>query len=141
MYRGSAYILLGRWIDANDHMYIENLAVDEKQCPPFCQRFFFLGGVYPVLSSALYFSCPMPTYNPACWRQKGTLGVKSVKRVTHITFRFSKLMLHFRPGYCCVLHCTALHWTATATALQCNCTALRCTAMQCTVWRFCAKSY
>ena len=51
MYRGSAYILLGRWIDAyNDHMYVENLAVDEKQCPPFCQRF---GGVYPFLSSAL----------------------------------------------------------------------------------------
>ena len=50
VYRGSAYILLGRWIDANDHMYIENLAIDEKQCPPFCQRF---GGVYPFLSSAL----------------------------------------------------------------------------------------
>ena len=46
VYRGSAYILLGRWIDANDHMYIENLAVDEKQCPPFRQRFG--GGVYPL---------------------------------------------------------------------------------------------
>ena len=46
MYRGSAYILLGRWIDANDHMYIENLAVDEKQCPPFRQRFGG-GGVPP----------------------------------------------------------------------------------------------
>ena len=54
MYRGSAYILLGRWIYANDHMYIENLAVNEKQCPPFCQPFFFFfgGGVYPFLSSA-----------------------------------------------------------------------------------------
>ena len=50
VYRGSAYILLGRWIDANDHMYIENLAVDEKQCPPFCRRFG--GGVYPFFSSA-----------------------------------------------------------------------------------------
>ena len=38
MYRGSAYVQLGRWVDANDHMYIENLAVDEKQCPPLCQR-------------------------------------------------------------------------------------------------------
>ena len=28
VYRGRAYILRGRWIDANDHMYIENLAVD-----------------------------------------------------------------------------------------------------------------
>ena len=37
MYRGSAYNLLGRWVDANDHMYIENLAVDEKKCPPFCR--------------------------------------------------------------------------------------------------------
>ena len=44
VYRGCAYILLGRWIDANDHMYIENLAVDEMQFPPFCQRF---RGVYP----------------------------------------------------------------------------------------------
>ena len=43
VYRGSAYILLGRWIDASDHMYVENLAVVEKQYPPFCQR--FLGGV------------------------------------------------------------------------------------------------
>ena len=50
MYRGSAYILLGRWSDANDHMSIENLAVDENMCPPFCQWF---GGVYPFLSSAL----------------------------------------------------------------------------------------
>ena len=49
LYRGSAYILLGRWIDANDLMYIESLAVDEKQCPPFCHRF---GGGYPILSSA-----------------------------------------------------------------------------------------
>ena len=24
----------------DDHTYIKNLAVDEKQCPPFCQRFF-----------------------------------------------------------------------------------------------------
>ena len=39
---------MGRWIDANDHMYIENLAVDDKQCPPFRQRFFFWGGVYPL---------------------------------------------------------------------------------------------
>ena len=35
--RGSANIVLGRWIDADDHMYIENLAAGEKQCPPFCQ--------------------------------------------------------------------------------------------------------
>ena len=52
MYRGSAYVQLGRWVDANDHMYIENLAVDEKQCPPFCHTF---RGVYPLLSSVLYF--------------------------------------------------------------------------------------
>ena len=44
MYRGSAYILLGRRIDANDHMHIENFAVDEKQRPPFCQNVL---GVYP----------------------------------------------------------------------------------------------
>ena len=48
---GSAYILLGRWIDAYDHMYVDNLAVDEKQCPPFCQRFW---GAYPFLSSAFF---------------------------------------------------------------------------------------
>ena len=34
-YRGSAYIVLGCWIDAEDHMHIEHLAVGEKQCPPF----------------------------------------------------------------------------------------------------------
>ena len=28
------YILQGRLIDVNDHMYVENLAVDEKQYPP-----------------------------------------------------------------------------------------------------------
>ena len=39
-YRGSAHILLGCWID--DHMYIENLVVGEKQCSPFGQRF---GGI------------------------------------------------------------------------------------------------
>ena len=33
----------GRWIDASDHMYIENLAVNEKQRSPFLQRFFFWG--------------------------------------------------------------------------------------------------
>ena len=33
-----AYILLGHWINANDHMYVQNFAVDEKQCPPFLQR-------------------------------------------------------------------------------------------------------
>ena len=48
--KNSAYILLGRWIDTNDHIYVENLAVDEKQYPPFCQ---YLWGVYPFLSSAL----------------------------------------------------------------------------------------
>ena len=53
MYRGSAYILLGRWIDANDHMFIENLAVDDKQCPIVVNVFFFFGGGYPFLSSAL----------------------------------------------------------------------------------------
>ena len=36
--------MLGCWIDANDHMYIENLAVDEKQCPPFVN---LLGGCTP----------------------------------------------------------------------------------------------
>ena len=35
---GIAYIVLGCWIDANDNIYIENLAVDEKQCPPYCRR-------------------------------------------------------------------------------------------------------
>ena len=35
---------MSRPIDANDHMYIENLAVDEKQCSPFCQLCFW-GGV------------------------------------------------------------------------------------------------
>ena len=48
---GIAYIVLGCWIDANDNIYIENLAVDEKQCPPYCRRVG--GGVYPFLSSAL----------------------------------------------------------------------------------------
>ena len=43
--RGSANILLGRWIVSDDHMNIENLAIGEKLCPPFCQRF---GGV-PLL--------------------------------------------------------------------------------------------
>ena len=51
MYPRRAYILLGRCIDANDHIYIENLAVDEKPRPSFRQRF---EGVYPFLSSALY---------------------------------------------------------------------------------------
>ena len=27
-YRGNTYILLGRWVDTDDHMYIGNLAVD-----------------------------------------------------------------------------------------------------------------
>ena len=35
VYRGSAYILPCRWIDANDHMYVEYLAVDAKQFPLF----------------------------------------------------------------------------------------------------------
>ena len=52
MYRGSAYILPGRWIDANDHVHIEIRAVDEEKCPSFCQR---LGGVYPLLSFAFDF--------------------------------------------------------------------------------------
>ena len=41
VYRESANIVLRRWIDANYMIYacIENLAVGEKQCPPFCQRF------------------------------------------------------------------------------------------------------
>ena len=39
-------MLLGRWIDANDHMHIDNLAVDQKQCPPFCQPFG--GGGVPL---------------------------------------------------------------------------------------------
>ena len=46
LFFGSAHILLGRWIDTNDHMYIENLAVNKKQFPPFCQRF---GGGVPLL--------------------------------------------------------------------------------------------
>ena len=45
VYRGSAYILMGLWIDTNDHMYIENLAFDEKQCPPFFDVF---GGSVPL---------------------------------------------------------------------------------------------
>ena len=49
VYRGSAYILLGRWIDANVHMYIEDFAVDYKQYPPFRH---VLGEVYPFLSFA-----------------------------------------------------------------------------------------
>ena len=48
VYRGSAYILLGRLIDANDHMCIAHPAVDQKQCPPLCQPFW---GVYPFWSS------------------------------------------------------------------------------------------
>ena len=50
LFFGSAHILLGRWIDTNDHMYIENLAVNKKQFPPFCQRF---GGGVP-----LFVICP-----------------------------------------------------------------------------------
>ena len=46
VYRGSVNIVLGRWIDANDHMYTENLAVEEKQCPLFYQRFW--GGGVPL---------------------------------------------------------------------------------------------
>ena len=34
MYRGSANIVLGLWIDADDHMYIDNLAVGDEQCSP-----------------------------------------------------------------------------------------------------------
>ena len=34
-----AHILLGRSIDANDNMYIETDAVDEKQCPLFVKCF------------------------------------------------------------------------------------------------------
>ena len=30
--------MLARWIDAVDHMYIENLEVGENKCPSFCQR-------------------------------------------------------------------------------------------------------
>ena len=44
VYRGSAYILLDRWSNANDHMYIENLAINKNPCPPFCQ---YLGGCTP----------------------------------------------------------------------------------------------
>ena len=36
---------MGLWIDTNDHMYIENLAFDEKQCPPFFDVF---GGSVPL---------------------------------------------------------------------------------------------
>ena len=37
VYPGSAHIVLGRWIHADDHMYIENLAASElKTAPPFC---------------------------------------------------------------------------------------------------------
>ena len=45
LYRGSENIVLGCWIDANDHMYIENLAVDDNQCPPFLSTFW--GGCAP----------------------------------------------------------------------------------------------
>ena len=38
----SDYILPGRWIDANDHMYMENLAIDEKQCPPYVKPLFVI---------------------------------------------------------------------------------------------------
>ena len=54
--RISAYTLLSRWIDTNHHMYIKNLAVDERPCPPFYSRFW---GVYPFLSSALDYSSTM----------------------------------------------------------------------------------
>ena len=40
LYVGS---LQARWIDTDDHMYIENLAIGDKQCPPLCQCF---GGGY-----------------------------------------------------------------------------------------------
>ena len=34
------HIVLGRWVDVDDHLlYIENLAADEKKCPPFGQKF------------------------------------------------------------------------------------------------------
>ena len=45
VYRESAHIVLGRWIDAEDHMHIENLAASKKQCPPFRQC---LGGDAPL---------------------------------------------------------------------------------------------
>ena len=55
VYRGSADIVVGRLIDANDHMYIENPTVGENQFSPFVNVFFFFffGGVYPFLSSAV----------------------------------------------------------------------------------------
>ena len=53
LFFGSAHILLGRWIDTNDHMYIENLAVNKKQFPPFCQRFG--GGCTPFCHLPLIF--------------------------------------------------------------------------------------
>ena len=45
MYRGSAHIVLGRWLDVDDYMYVENLAVGEKQRPPFGN---VLGGDEPL---------------------------------------------------------------------------------------------
>ena len=47
--RGTAHIVPGRWIDADDHTSIEKLTVGEKQCPLFCQCF---AGVCTFLSSA-----------------------------------------------------------------------------------------
>ena len=35
MYHGSAHIVLGRWIDVDDHLYVENQAARESSAPLF----------------------------------------------------------------------------------------------------------
>ena len=49
-YRGSAHILLGCWIDANDHiyMYIENLAVDLWSSALLFSSFFVVPSSFMV---------------------------------------------------------------------------------------------
>ena len=56
-------MVLGRWIDADDHMYIENLAVGEEQCPPFRLCFFFGGGV-PLFVIHPFFLCSSQWFEP-----------------------------------------------------------------------------
>ena len=58
VYRGSADIVVGRLIDANDHMYIENPTVGENQFSPFVNVFFFffLGGGTPFFRPLLLYS-------------------------------------------------------------------------------------
>ena len=71
MYRGSAHILLGNWIDANDHMHIENHAVDEKQCLLFCKR--LMGGGYTPF-------CHPPFVGDATCFEVGYILVESIAK-------------------------------------------------------------